>query len=68
LYASLKDGISAEAREGLKALLQLYGDEKVLAEAERVLPPSTGLKAALAKPQMAGGPHRRRKGRRQGQF
>ncbi|SFU28475.1 ATP phosphoribosyltransferase regulatory subunit [Polaromonas sp. YR568] len=47
LVASLKDGISAESREGLKALLQLYGDEKVLAEAERVLPPSTGLKAAL---------------------
>lgn len=47
LVASLKDGISSEAREGLKALLQLYGDEKVLAEAERVLPPSTGLKAAL---------------------
>ncbi len=47
LVASLKDGISTEAREGLKALLQLYGDEKVLAEAERVLPPSTGLKAAL---------------------
>ncbi|AYQ29739.1 MULTISPECIES: ATP phosphoribosyltransferase regulatory subunit [unclassified Polaromonas] len=47
LVAGLKDGISAEAREGLKALLQLYGDEKVLAEAEKVLPPSTGLKAAL---------------------
>lgn len=47
LVGSLKDGISTEAREGLKALLQLYGDEKVLAEAERVLPPSTGLKAAL---------------------
>jgi ATP phosphoribosyltransferase regulatory subunit len=47
LVASLKDGISAKAREGLQALLQLYGDEKVLAEAERVLPPSTGLKAAL---------------------
>jgi ATP phosphoribosyltransferase regulatory subunit len=47
LIASLKDGISAAAREGLKALLQLYGDEKVLAEAEKVLPPSTGLKAAL---------------------
>jgi len=39
LTASLKDGISREAREGLKALLQLYGDEKVLAEAEKVLPP-----------------------------
>src|SRR3982751_6647666 len=47
LTAGLKDGISREAREGLKALLQLYGDEKVLAEAERVLPLSTGLKAAL---------------------
>lgn len=47
LIASLKDGISAAAREGLKALLQLYGDEKVLAEAEKILPPSTGLKAAL---------------------
>lgn len=47
LTASLKDGISAEARQGLKALLQLYGDEKVLAEAEKALPPSTGLKAAL---------------------
>lgn len=47
LIASLKDGISAVARDGLKALLQLYGDEKVLAEAEKILPPSTGLKAAL---------------------
>lgn len=47
LIASLKDGISAAARDGLKALLQLYGDEKVLAEAEKILPPSTGLKAAL---------------------
>ena len=47
LTAGLKDGISSEARQGLKALLQLYGDEKVLAEAEKALPPSTGLKAAL---------------------
>jgi len=47
LTASPSSGISAEAREGLKALLQLYGDEKVLAEAEKALPPSTGLKAAL---------------------
>lgn len=47
LTASASSGISAEAREGLKALLQLYGDEKVLAEAEKALPPSTGLKAAL---------------------
>ena len=47
LTASPSSGISAEARAGLKALLQLYGDEKVLAEAEKALPPSTGLKAAL---------------------
>lgn len=47
LTASPTSGISAQAREGLKALLQLYGDEKVLAEAEKALPPSTGLKAAL---------------------
>jgi ATP phosphoribosyltransferase regulatory subunit len=47
LTASPNSGISTEARAGLKALLQLYGDEKVLAEAEKVLPPSTGLKAAL---------------------
>ncbi|WP_411877601.1 ATP phosphoribosyltransferase regulatory subunit [Polaromonas sp. YR568] len=47
LTASANSGISTEAREGLKALLQLYGDEKVLAEAEKALPLSTGLKAAL---------------------
>ena len=37
LTASLKGGLSAAASEGLKALLQLYGDEKVLREAEKVL-------------------------------
>ena len=47
LTASLKGGISLAAREGLKALLQLYGDEKVLAEAEKVLPASPGLQDAL---------------------
>ena len=47
LTASLKGGISRAAREGLKALLQLYGDEKVLAEAEKVLPASPGLHDAL---------------------
>lgn len=37
LTASLKGGLSAAASEGLKALLQLYGDEKVLREAEKIL-------------------------------
>ena len=47
LTASLKGDISAAAREGLKALLQLYGDEKVLAEAARVLKPLPGVAEAL---------------------
>ena len=47
LTASLKGGISAAAREGLKALLQLYGDDQVLLEAEKVLPPAPGLREAL---------------------
>jgi ATP phosphoribosyltransferase regulatory subunit len=47
LMASLNGGISAASREGLKALLQLYGDEKVLAEAEKILPPLPGVREAL---------------------
>ncbi|MES2910727.1 MAG: ATP phosphoribosyltransferase regulatory subunit [Pseudomonadota bacterium] len=47
LTASLKGDISAAAREGLKALLQLYGDEKVLVEAARVLKPLPGVAEAL---------------------
>jgi ATP phosphoribosyltransferase regulatory subunit len=47
LMASLNGGISAASREGLKALLQLYGDEKVLVEAEKVLPPLPGVRDAL---------------------
>ncbi len=47
LTASLKGDISAAAREGLKALLQLYGDEKVLAEAARALKPLPGVAEAL---------------------
>ena len=47
LTASLKDGISSAARQGLKALLQLYGDEKVLLEAEKALPPAPGVHEAL---------------------
>ena len=47
LTASLKGGISSAARQGLKALLQLYGDDQVLLEAEKVLPPAPGLREAL---------------------
>jgi ATP phosphoribosyltransferase regulatory subunit len=49
LTAHLNGGISSAAREGLKALLQLYGDSKVLAEAEKVLPPEPGVRDALQK-------------------
>lgn len=47
LLAGVNGGISPAAREGLKALLQLYGDGKVLDEAEKVLPPSPGMRKAL---------------------
>jgi ATP phosphoribosyltransferase regulatory subunit len=47
LTASLDGGISLAAREGLKALLQLYGDEQVLVEAEKVLPPLPGVQDSL---------------------
>jgi ATP phosphoribosyltransferase regulatory subunit len=47
LMGSLDGGISPAARAGLKALLQLYGDDKVLAEAEKVLPPLPGVLDAL---------------------
>ncbi len=47
LTTSLKGDISAPAREGLKALLQLYGDEKVLAEAAKVLKQLPGVAQAL---------------------
>jgi ATP phosphoribosyltransferase regulatory subunit len=36
------------SREGLLALVSLYGDEQVLADAERALPSSPALRAALA--------------------
>ena len=48
LLAGLNGGISPEAREGMKALLQLYGDEQVLVEAEKALPPLPGVREALA--------------------
>lgn len=47
LTASLAGGISAEARDGLRALLQLYGDEKVLDEAAKVLQSLPGVLEAL---------------------
>jgi ATP phosphoribosyltransferase regulatory subunit len=47
LLAGLQASLSSEAREGMKALLQLYGDEQVLLEAEKVLPPMPGVHEAL---------------------
>lgn len=47
LMDSLEDCLGQTEREGLKALLQLYGDEQVLAEAEKVLPPLPGVQQAL---------------------
>ncbi len=45
---SLTRSFPVAVREGLLALTRLYGDAAVLAEAERVLPASTGLSEALA--------------------
>ncbi|MES2944132.1 MAG: ATP phosphoribosyltransferase regulatory subunit [Pseudomonadota bacterium] len=47
LTGSLKGAISAEARQGLKTLLQLYGDEKVLDEALKALQRFAGVPEAL---------------------
>ena len=47
LLGALNGDISSSAREGLKALLELYGDEKVLDQAEKVLPPLPGVQQAL---------------------
>ena len=47
LMVSLNGGMSSASREGLKSLLQLYGDENVLVEAEKVLPPLPGVREAL---------------------
>ena len=46
LTASVKD-LSTAARQGLKTLLQLYGDVKVLDEAEKALQPNEYLGKAL---------------------
>ena len=48
LTASLGDGIGTAARQGLLALLQLYGDEKVLDQASQVLKAFPGVQDALA--------------------
>jgi ATP phosphoribosyltransferase regulatory subunit len=46
--AGLTRGFPAAAREGLAALLNLYGDGKVLDEAQRALPDAPAIHAALA--------------------
>jgi ATP phosphoribosyltransferase regulatory subunit len=52
----LTAGFPATAREGLLALVRLYGDAAVLDEAARVLPDSAALRGALADlRQLAGG-------------
>ncbi|WP_332777550.1 ATP phosphoribosyltransferase regulatory subunit [Polaromonas sp.] len=47
LLASLKDGISKASSQGLLALLQLYGDEAVLVEAEKAFKTTPGVHQAL---------------------
>jgi len=46
--ALLTQKFPAAAREGLRALVSLYGDEKVLLEAKKCLPPVPALHEALA--------------------
>jgi len=46
--AALTKSFPAAAREGLRALVSLYGDEKVLLEAKKCLPPAPALHEALA--------------------
>ncbi len=46
--ALLTSGFPTASRQGLLALVTLYGDESVLNEAERVLPPDPEIRAALA--------------------
>jgi ATP phosphoribosyltransferase regulatory subunit len=46
LSALTKD-FPAPSRQGLLALIQLYGDEKILIEAEKVLPPLPAVREAL---------------------
>jgi ATP phosphoribosyltransferase regulatory subunit len=53
--ASLTQKFPAAAREGLRALTSLYGDEKVLLEAKKTLPPAPALHEALANLQWLAG-------------
>ncbi|QDL37797.1 ATP phosphoribosyltransferase regulatory subunit [Rhodoferax sediminis] len=46
--AALTKTFPAASREGLLALVQLYGDERVLIEAEKTLKPSPALREALS--------------------
>jgi ATP phosphoribosyltransferase regulatory subunit len=45
--ASLSEGMPSDVRQSLLAVMQLYGDAKVLVEAEKVLPPLPGVRDAL---------------------
>jgi ATP phosphoribosyltransferase regulatory subunit len=53
--AVLTQKFPAAAREGLRALVSLYGDEKVLLEAKKSLPPVPALHEALANLQWLAG-------------
>lgn len=46
--ATLTKSFPAQSRQGLLALLQLYGDEKVLFEAEKLLQPLPAVREALS--------------------
>jgi len=46
--ARLTRDFPSDSRRGLIALVNMYGDEKVLTEAQKILPPSPALNAALA--------------------
>jgi ATP phosphoribosyltransferase regulatory subunit len=60
--ASLSRGLPASTREGLLALAQLYGDEKVLDEARMALKSAPGIDQGAVEPEMVGQPARRRPG------
>ena len=46
--SSITKDFPSSARQGLLALVQLYGDEKILLEAEKVLPPLPVVQTALS--------------------
>jgi ATP phosphoribosyltransferase regulatory subunit len=53
--AAVTKNFPAAAREGLRSLVSLYGDEKVLLEAKKCLPPGPALHQALANLQWMAG-------------